>query len=78
MKLFYPCMACMFRDDGGRGAARASRSTAFAALSGDVEGLTGRYFGSDCAELAPHPKAADPAAQRRVVAAIESPAGPET
>ena len=75
MKLFYPCMACMFRDDGGRGAARASRSTAFAALSPDVEGLTGRYFGSDCAELAPHPRAADPAAQRRVVAAIEA-AGP--
>ena len=31
------------------GAARASRSTAFAALSPDVEGRTGRYFGSDCA-----------------------------
>jgi NAD(P)-dependent dehydrogenase (short-subunit alcohol dehydrogenase family) len=67
MKLFMPCMMCLFRKDGGKGAARCAKSTVFAATDPEVSGLTGKYFGSNTKELKPHRKAADPEAQQRIL-----------
>ena len=65
-------MICFFRNDGGRSAARAATSTIWGATTGELNGVTGRYFGSDTKEHKNHPVAADPAAQARVIEAIEA------
>mgnify|MGYP002036602929 CR=1 FL=1 len=57
MKLFYPCLKLLFMDDGGKGAAKAARSTIWAATSAELDGVTGRYFGSDTKECTMPPKA---------------------
>ena len=65
-------MMCMFREDGGKGAAKCAKSTVFAATSPELNGITGRYFGSNTKELKVHRKAADPKAQERILAVLEA------
>lgn len=73
MKCCMPCMSCFFRDDGGKGAAKAARSTIWACTSPELTGdVTGRYFGHDTKELPHHPRAQDPKVQERILAAIEA------
>ena len=72
MKLFYPCLKLLFMDDGGKGAAKAARSTIWAATSAELDGVTGRYFGSDTKECTMPPKALDPKVHTRIIEAIES------
>ena len=75
MKLFLPCMRILFRDDGGKGAALAARTTIWAATDDKLNGVTGRYFDSAQKERPMHPKAMDPQAQAKVVKAIEAASG---
>ena len=73
MKCCMPCMKCFFRDDGGKGAAKAAQSTIWACTSPELGGdITGRYFGQDTKELPHHPRAQDPAVQAAILAAIEA------
>ncbi len=44
MRLLYPLFRWMTREDGGKSAEKASRSTVHLASSPDLEGLTGQYF----------------------------------
>jgi NAD(P)-dependent dehydrogenase (short-subunit alcohol dehydrogenase family) len=71
LKCFWCCMKCMFRNDGGKGAEKASRSTIFCATSNELDGVTGSYIDQNCKKLQPHPKALDTTSQARIVALIE-------
>ena len=72
MVVCLPCMKCMFRDDGGKGAAKAARATIWAGTSTDLDGVTGRWFGQDTKEKPHHPRALDAAVQARILAAIKT------
>lgn len=77
MKLMMPLFRLFFREDGGKSAAKAARSTIWGASSPDLEGVSGRYFDTDCVEQALHPSAMDPQVQTKILALIQSvsPAG---
>eukprot|EP00946_MAST-07B_sp_MAST-7B-sp1_P002967 g2967.t1 len=72
MVVCLPCMKCMFRDDGGKGAAKAARSTIWGATSPDLDGVTGRWFGQDTKEKPHHPRALDATVQAQILAAIKT------
>ena len=80
MKLLYPFLRFTFRDDGGKSAEKAARSTIWAATSPDLDGVTGRFFDSDSKEQKLHPTAYDSRVQASILAVIEdaapSPAAP--
>lgn len=80
MKLMLPFMRLLFREDGGTSAARAARSTIWGATSPDLDGVTGRYFDTNCKEQTLHPSAYDPLVQARIAATIQaaSPSGRST
>ena len=66
MKLMYPFFRFFFRDDGGTSAAKAARSTIWAATSPDLEGVTGAYFDTHSKRQDLHPSAYDSAIQARI------------
>ena len=72
MKVFLPCMKLLFADDGGKGAARAAKSTIWAATARELDGITGRYFDSSTKERKLPPKTVDPQVHARILAAIEA------
>jgi len=48
MRLLYPLFRWMTREDGGKSAEKASRSTVHLVSSPDLEGVTGRYVDTRC------------------------------
>ena len=72
MKLMYPVFKLLFADDGGESAAKAARSTIWAATTRELDGVTGRYFDTNSKEQKLHPTAYDPAVQARILAVIEA------
>jgi NAD(P)-dependent dehydrogenase (short-subunit alcohol dehydrogenase family) len=72
LKLLYPLFRLMFREDGGKSAAKAARSTIWGATTSDLDGVTGRYFDTHTKEQAVHPTARDPQVQARIMDIIES------
>ncbi len=50
MRWMFPVFKLMVRDDGGKSAAKASRSSIYLASSPEVEGVTGKYFDTNCKE----------------------------
>lgn len=70
MKLMYPFFRLFFRDDGGRSAERASRSTVWAATSPDLIGVTGAYFDTNAQRQPLHPTAHDPDVHARICAVL--------
>ncbi|MFN8414324.1 MAG: SDR family oxidoreductase [Anaerolineales bacterium] len=52
MRWIFPVYKFMTRDDGGKSAAKASRSSVYLATSKEVEGMTGKYFDTNCKEAA--------------------------
>lgn len=75
MKLFWPLFKLMFAEDGGKSAAKAARSTVWAATAPELEGSTGRYFDTHAAEKRLHATAYDPAVQQRILAVIAAAPG---
>lgn len=71
MCIMLPCMRCFFRDDGGKGAAKAARSTVFAATDPGLAGVTGKYFTSASQELPLHSTTYDLAIQTRIIGLID-------
>ena len=71
MKLMYPLFRLMFAEDDGKSAAKAAKSTIWAATSPDLEGVTGRYFDTHTKERPLHPSAYEPDVQARILATIE-------
>lgn len=48
LKLIWPLFKWMTRPDNGKSAAKASRSSVYLASSPEVEGVTGKYFDTNC------------------------------
>mmetsp|Transcript_27067 Transcript_27067/g.62730 ORF Transcript_27067/g.62730 Transcript_27067/m.62730 type:complete len:301 (-) Transcript_27067:3172-4074(-) len=71
MKVMYPCLQQLFKEDGGKSAAKAARSTIWGATSPEIEGVTGRYFDTLTKEQKMHKTAYDPEVHARILAVIE-------
>ena len=52
LRFAWPVFKLMTRPDGGRSAAKASRSSVYLASSSEVEGVTGKYFDTNCRAVA--------------------------
>lgn len=48
MRFAFPLFKLVVRPDGGKSAAKASRSSIYLASSAEVEGLSGKYFDTNC------------------------------
>ena len=72
LKLFYPLFKVLFKDDGGKSAAKAARSTIWAATTPELDGLTGRYFNGDMKEHKLDPTAYQAETQDAILALIKS------
>lgn len=71
MRPFAPLFGLMVRDDGGRSAAKASRSSIWAATAPEVEGASGGYFDTNCKKATPARSVIDPANQQRVLETLQ-------
>lgn len=67
MKLFLPCFKLLFRDDGGKSAAKASQSTIYAATSTNLQGVTGKYYDTNSVLTEMHPTCYDTTVQDRIL-----------
>lgn len=61
----------MQRDDGGVSAAKASRSSVWAASSKELDGVSGKYFDTKCKEKALHRSVQNTNNQQRVLVCAE-------
>lgn len=52
MRFLFPIFKLAVREDGGKSAAKASRSSVYLASSKEVEGVSGKYFDTNCKEAA--------------------------
>lgn len=50
MRWMFPIFKLAVREDGGKSAAKAARSSVYLACSSEVEGVTGKYFDTNCKE----------------------------
>lgn len=67
---FFPLFKWLVRDDGGKGARKASRSSVFAATSPTLDRVHAKYFSPDCQEQRLHASVYDGENQRRVLALV--------
>ncbi len=70
MRPFFPLFALLTREDGGKSARKASRSSVHAALAEELEGVGGRALDTHCRPLKLHRTVEDPANRRRVMDVI--------
>ena len=70
MKLMLPLFKLLFKEDGGKSAKKAARSTIWGATSPELDGVTGRYFDTHTKERKLHPTAYDPEVQHRILSVI--------
>lgn len=66
MRWIFPVYKFMTRDDGGKSAAKASCSSVYLASSKEVQGVTGKYFDTNCKEAAWSPAALDETIRKAV------------
>lgn len=59
MRWMFPIFKLLVRDDGGKSAAKAARSSVYLVSSPEVEGVTGKYFDTNCKEAAWSPAVMD-------------------
>ncbi len=71
MKLMYPLFRLLFKEDGGKSAKKAARSTIWGATSAELDGVTGRYFDTESKEQKLHPTAYDPEVQARILTVFD-------
>lgn len=71
MRFLFPIFKLAVRDDGGKSAAKASRSSIYLASSKDVEGVSGKYFDTNCKEAAWPPAVMDSNTREKLWEIIE-------
>ncbi len=71
MRWMFPVFKLMVRDDGGKSAAKASRSSIYLASSPEVEGVTGKYFDTNCKEAAWSPAVMEADVREKVWTLVE-------
>ena len=72
MKLMYPFFRLFFRDDGGKSAAKAARSTIWAATDPETHRVTGAYFDTHSERQDLHPSAHEPSIHDAIRSTLES------
>lgn len=71
MRFAFPLFKWMTREDGGKSAAKASRSSVYLASSKEVEGVTGKYFDTNCKEAAWSPAVMDAGNRKQLWEIVE-------
>ncbi len=71
MRFAFPLFKLMVREDGGKSAAKASRSSIYLASSPEVEGVTGKYFDTNCKEAAWSPAVMEADVREKVWTLVE-------
>ncbi|MEM1026290.1 MAG: SDR family NAD(P)-dependent oxidoreductase [Myxococcota bacterium] len=71
MKLVFPIFKLVLREDGGKSAAKAAKSTIWASTTSELDGVAGAYFDSDTKRKKLHPTAYDADVQAAVLSVIE-------
>lgn len=72
MKIMMPFFRCFFKEDGGKSAAKAAKSTIWGATSSELDGVTGRYFDTHSKEKKLHLTAYKSEVKTGILALIES------
>ena len=70
-KIMYPLFKFMFKEDGGKSARKAAKSTIWGATSPDLNGVTGRFYDTNVKEQKLNPSAYDESVQQRILDEIE-------
>lgn len=70
MKVLFPLMKLFFREDNGESAAKAAKSTIWAATTPELKGVSGKYFDKNCKEKQVHKTTALTSVQDTIVATI--------
>ena len=71
LRLVWPLFKSFVREDGGKSAEKASRSSVYLATSPEVAGLSGKYFDTHC-KMSPWPKPVlDPSTRQAIWALAE-------
>lgn len=71
LKLIFPLLKFMTREDGGKSAAKAARSTIWASTTSELDGVAGDYFDTDTSKKKLHATAYDPDIQAAVLRVID-------
>ena len=71
MRWMFPIFKLLVREDGGKSAAKAARSSVYLASSPEVEGVTGKYFDTNCKEAAWSPAVMDAGNREKIWKVIE-------
>lgn len=71
LKIMYPLFKFLFKDDGGKSAEKAARSSIWGATSRELNGVTGRFYDTNVKEQKLHPSAYDRSVQQRILAEID-------
>ena len=71
MRWMFPIFKLAVREDGGKSAAKAARSSVYLASSPEVDGVTGKYFDTNCKEAAWSPAVMDAANRERLWKIVE-------
>lgn len=71
LKIMYPLFKFLFKDDGGKSAEKAARSSIWGATSRELNGVTGRFYDTNVEEQKLHPSAYDSSVQQRILAEID-------
>ena len=71
MRWMFPIFKLLVREDGGKSAAKAARSSVYLASSPEVEGVTGKYFDTNCKEAAWSPTVMEAGNREKIWKVIE-------
>lgn len=71
MRWMFPIFKLLVREDGGKSAAKAARSSVYLASSSEVEGVTGKYFDTNCKEAAWSPAVMEAGNREKIWKVIE-------
>ena len=71
MRWMFPIFKLAVREDGGKSAAKAARSSVYLASSPEVDGVTGKYFDTNCKEATWSPAVMDAANRERLWKIVE-------
>ncbi|MFN8433170.1 MAG: SDR family oxidoreductase [Anaerolineales bacterium] len=72
MRWMFPIFKLAVREDGGKSATKASRSSVYLASSSEVEGVTGKYFDTNCKEAAWSPAVMDVSTREKLWNMVEN------
>ena len=70
MKIMFPFFKIFFKEDNGKSASKAAKSTIWAATSPELNNVSGKYFDANCNSQNVHKTAKDPTIQNHIIKII--------